>query len=185
MLPDLWANFTKWITDPGVEQLVLLVTALATAGSVITALVISRGASRRQDARDRFEQRASLERRAERQAVLIRTDTGGTVEGAHLGNNRGYQVQVESLSDLPIYEVTVTLIADVAGTREEHTDQPMPFMGPHDSRIPTAFSADRSIEVRQIATRVQFLDAFGDRWTVDSFGRLTLDAARTIRSFDS
>jgi hypothetical protein len=180
MFPDVWQFVAAFVTMRGVQAIVLIVTAIATAGSVITALVISTRAERRQDPRDRIESTAGLERRAERQAVLVKTANGGEAV-AGLGDGIAYLVEVANLSDLPIFTVEAALILVVDGKRDRHAAKTVDVLFGPDRTTPQAFAASIGVPVEVVGADAMFTDAYGDRWSLHSDGTLVLVAARTIR----
>jgi hypothetical protein len=181
-IPPTRGAVTGFIVWPVFEEIVLILTAIGTVGSVITALVIATRAERRQDTRDRTENSANLERRAERQAVLVKIEKGGTTEGASTGGQRVYQTRVLNLSDHPIFNVRLALATVSGGGIELHWGStPVWEVPPHDIRDSDTFSVPRDEEPAVVGAHAIFLDAYGDTWKLDSEGTLELNEARTIR----
>ncbi|MCU1525907.1 MAG: hypothetical protein JWO18_2801 [Microbacteriaceae bacterium] len=178
MLWDLWNAFADFITTPAVAALVLIVTAIATAGSVIVALVISHRAERRQDTRDQIESSAGLERRAERQAILIKTSPSGMLSAA---SEIEYRVEVNNLSELPIFDITARLLLTVDGEAGEYAAPEYGVIYGAKSMIAGAFRAMIGATVESVRADATFTDAYGDRWSLRSDGTLVLVKARTIR----
>lgn len=184
MFPDLWGAVSAFVTMPGVQAIVLTITAVATAGSVITALVISSRAERRQNSRDYGEARAGLERRAERQAVLIKVSPGGSQAGGGSGQ-MNYRGQVNNFSMHAIFEVQVALLSrEPAGKEVAHWGGGSGYLAGGNSNFFDVFSvAEReAASINIVGARATFLDVYGDRWALDSDGTLALIAARSIQS---
>ena len=189
---DLWGAITWFVTLPGLQAIVLIVAAIATAGSVIVALVISRRAEYHQSTRDRIESDARLERRAERQAVLVRVEVIPVRDNAGSRDDEGvwhYVVRVHNASSRSIRWVSAYLM--VTKLAELYKDRtPIPAGGPCNEIEPDSFfdfAVSRKVDDEQWdeSAKCDFQDAFGDAWEVGSQGNLTLlmerDISRDIR----
>lgn len=178
MLWGLWDAFTDFITTPAVAALILIITAIATTAAVIVSLVISHRAERRQDTRDQIERRSGLERRAERQAVLVKTSPSGMISA---GSEIQYQVEVTNLSQLPIFDIAARLSLIVDGEVGDYPAPECAVVYGAKSMIVIALRTMIGTTVESVGADAMFTDSFGDRWSLHSDGTLVLVTARTIR----
>jgi hypothetical protein len=180
---DLWGVITRFVTMPGLQAIVLIFTAMGTVGSVITALVIATRSSRRQDTRDQIEERAALEDRAQRQAVLVIVRGTGPASGAFSGGQNVYSIQVDNNSERPIYDLAVWGRYTIDGTPDiGYGSSPIPLIAPANSADRDVLTRAPSITVSYSDATAHFRDAFGDVWELESNGTLTLLVARPVRS---
>jgi len=182
MLLDVWHAISWFVTRPGVTAIVGILTAVATTGSVIAALLISRRAERHQITRDQIEAEARLERRAERQAVLIRVEVVGRPDSGPIST---LSADVSNLSELPIYNVVAAV--QVGDPKPNGTQYQGHFDGGNGRTIYGAGHHQFQITIDppanatdSIYAEAVFGDAYGDGWNVTSFGHLTQEGEKII-----
>ena len=186
---DIWSAITWFVTLPGVQSIVLIVTALATAGSVIVALSISSRAAGRQGTRDQIEAAARLERRAERQAVLILVEVVPVWDppGSYRNDNgvQQYIIRVYNPSPLAIHRPTPYLwLKRMTELYKDPIDIPawgqeVDTMEPN-SMLEFLVSYEDDGTNWAASAHCGFGDAFGDAWDINTYGSLTLQFERNI-----
>jgi len=184
-VPQARTTMALFIVHPAVAQAVLILTAFATTAAVVVALTTSARAQRTQDDRDRADTAAKLERRAERQAVLIAVRNGGSASGAGMGGLTHYSVQIDNNSDRPIYDAVVSGRFQVGTTPQDTPgDGGIPFIAAGTSGGREVLALDPATSAIYLASGATFRDAFGDTWTLHSGGALTLDHSREIGTIE-